>query len=75
MRQHWLPYLFLLIAVGSLGLAAYHYVGPWWNRPRFAIDKPERDLKRVMSGKEQIVHFTLNNPTRSPVRVVGMREC
>ena len=75
MCKGWSSYLLLLAAVVLLGLAAYHYGDLWQGSPRFAIDQPEKDLTRIASGTEHVIHFTMSNPTRSPVRVVGMREC
>jgi hypothetical protein len=68
-------YLFLIAAPVLFGLSAYQYFEPRRPDVRFVIDQPERDLGQVAVGKEQTVRFIMRNPARTPVRVVGLKEC
>jgi hypothetical protein len=44
-------------------------------QPDVTIDEPERTLSDVETGKPLTLTFTLNNPRRDTIRIVGLPEC
>ncbi len=68
-----LPSLFISIALILLGLAVYSYYLTT-DAPGAAIPEPDREFPRLKVGANE-VRFTLQNPTRHTVRVIGCQFC
>lgn len=70
----WLSRLFLVIAVGLLGLAGYLALGsPDRPAPSFAVEQPDRDLGKVGVGSHTLI-FRITNPADHPRRILGLAE-
>ncbi|HZV04530.1 MAG TPA: hypothetical protein VE999_05525 [Gemmataceae bacterium] len=64
----------LLASLAVLGLAAYDYCTSD-DGPGAAIDDPEIEIPDALAGTTIPVAFSIHNPTRHSVRIVGLREC
>jgi hypothetical protein len=65
---------FLLSGLVLLGLAAFEYVVPADDHG-VIIDDLDREFPDVVAGERIPVSFSIHNPTRHTVRVVGLAKC
>ena len=68
-----MPCFFLLLSLVLFGAAGYAYYLET-DAPGATIDEPDRAFPDLTVGKND-VRFTLHNPTRHTVRVVGCQFC
>lgn len=69
-----LSYCFLLASAVLLGLAGLDYALSD-EGSRVTIDEPEREFPEAAVGEMISIRFSVNNPTRRTVRVLGLPWC
>lgn len=60
-----------LVLVASLAVMAYAGYQLWPDRPLYEVVEPDRVLGELPVGSEQVLHFTVRNLSKKPIRVVG----
>lgn len=74
MIRRYAPSLLFILGSGLLAVAAVmHFATD--DAPGFVVDNPAREDLTLTAGTTTTVEFSVHNPTRHTVRVIGLAIC